>query len=359
MFFKILKMISVLSLIIFAGCAENKNAILSANMENSETGMAIFKTTSSQNSPFTKIADSAIIVISAEDMLTIVEELIVTDSSVEGTLNRIPAGPGRTFQIKVFDSTETLQYSGKSTVEVIPDTTVEVFITIRRVTGNTVIGGNIVENPIPTDGLLAYYSLNGTVQDKSGNELHGNIEEATYSFDRFLQDSSAVRFNGIDQYITVVDSPTNNFDFGQSDFSISTWIKTHSSTIGDDLVKHDVISKGDSYNTGFSLVIFQNKICACLGDIGYDGLSTDTTEINDNDWHHTAVVRESGTVKIYVDGKISYSYFFDGDVTTDRDLIIGKHGTKMQNYFEGDLDEIGIYNRSLTEEEIISLAENR
>ena len=75
----------------------NDNRIVAAGTH--ETSVASIKITMAQDSPFRRLADSAVITVSAGDMLTITQELTVTDSSVEGSIKGIPVGKARFFSL--------------------------------------------------------------------------------------------------------------------------------------------------------------------------------------------------------------------------------------------------------------------
>ena len=54
------------------------------------------------------------------------------------------------------------------------------------------------------DGLVAYYPFNGNANDESGNQLHGTVDGATLTIDRFGNIDNAYNFDGDNDYIEVV-----------------------------------------------------------------------------------------------------------------------------------------------------------
>ena len=95
---------------------------------------------------------------------------------------------------------------------------------------------------------------------------------------------------------------------------------------------------------------------------GYFG----TTPVNDGKWRHLVATRDSGGgVSLYLDGKLEPvgKIGFGGsadrtgmdDVTTHDPLLIGRHGWKDEAFYTGELDEIRIYNRALSEKEVVRL----
>lgn len=77
-------------------------------------------------------------------------------------------------------------------------------------------------------------------------------------------------------------------------------------------------------------------------------------------WRHLAAVRESGRLKLYVDGiLVATSSAFpqaDYDVTTDRPLRIG---FGQIDYFNGRISEVRVYNRALSPGQVEKLAATR
>jgi hypothetical protein len=81
------------------------------------------------------------------------------------------------------------------------------------------------------------------------------------------------------------------------------------------------------------------------------------TLISDGDWHHIVAVRDGdqNTNLLYVDGVLEKSHqtYFTGDFTNPNKINIGYYNAHPDfYYFEGSLDEITIYNRILSAEEV-------
>src|SRR2546428_2736720 len=71
---------------------------------------------------------------------------------------------------------------------------------------------------------------------------------------------------------------------------------------------------------------------------------------NDGEWHHAAAVLQSGLVKLYVDGLL-VAQDTTNPITSVRastQTIVGRIATD----FVGDIDEVFVFSRSLTEAEI-------
>ncbi|MFH2143492.1 MAG: LamG-like jellyroll fold domain-containing protein, partial [Bacteroidota bacterium] len=200
--------------------------------------------------------------------------------------------------------------------------------------------------PIQND-IVAYYPFNGDATDESGNGNDGTVNGATLTTDRFGEEKSAYEFDGIDDYIDVSNDP--DFNFGTGNFTITAWTKTNYENSTRVVAKsnHDA---DDGYQFGISTT-------AHLYLLDSDPVVRSISEVNDNNWHQIVGVRNGDLLVIYVDGvKESTESGVGGwDVSTSHTLKIGCRDGNYPTYFKGIIDDIRIYNRTLTESEIDSL----
>jgi len=83
-----------------------------------------------------------------------------------------------------------------------------------------------------------------------------------------------------------------------------------------------------------------------------------TSTLNDGSWHHVVGVDTGSTVKIYVDGVLEIDSTPAGYITpttTTNSLTIGRRSVSADSYFNGLIDEVAIWNRTLSAQEIINL----
>lgn len=175
---------------------------------------------------------------------------------------------------------------------------------------------------------------------------------------------NARQFNGTTGYISVANSPFT--DFGNSNFTISAFVQT--TTIG----QRNMIEKrlvGTIGNPGFAIVISPNGgfLASIQDDVNkVTSMSPDLSmkKINDGMWHHIAIVvdRINNRLYRYIDG-IEVSYTMDissvtGSINTTQPLEFGRYyGKGISTYFNGTLDEIKIWNRTLSASEILTEAQ--
>jgi hypothetical protein len=218
------------------------------------------------------------------------------------------------------------------------------------------------ESGIPTDSLVAYYPFNGDADDESGNGHDGTVYGATLTTDRDGNSNSAYDFDGINDYIEIPDDDDLSFGNGSEDspFSISIWINMDDAT--------DFVPFGkDGLNREYVMRFINDKIYFYLLDNslgGYIGrlYNTPITSLEGNWIHVVATYNGSGTsegIGIYlnesrVDDTDSEGGSYTAMENLGASLMIGLQEIGVI-YSNGSIDDIRIYNRVLTAEEIESL----
>lgn len=194
-------------------------------------------------------------------------------------------------------------------------------------------------------GIEAWYPGDGSMQDISGGGHHGTAQNGTgFGADQVEQ---AFEFDGINDAITLGDQ----LDRGAGDFSIEVWIKGDPGTGA----WGRILDKG--FSSGFALgrLATSRKVGFEFLASGSQGNSFGTTsDVIDNTWHHVAVVKSGTTVRIYADGVEENSETVSAaSQQNSRPLLIGFNpGEGIQGYWKGSIDELAIYNRALSAQEI-------
>ena len=203
-----------------------------------------------------------------------------------------------------------------------------------------------------SQNLVAYFPFNNNANDESGNGNHGTVYGATITTDRFGNTNSAYSFDGVDDYISIANNPNINIQTGES-FTISFWLKHNAQNNAKYMISKYKGSFGEpsyafgtgSYGDSYSWHEFTaNNGIESRGNI----------DLNDNQWHNITSVFKSGeSVTIYVDGvlDIEHSTTHVGSIINSRDLTIGC-GSNLAQFYNGSIDDIKIYNKALTTEEI-------
>jgi hypothetical protein len=207
-------------------------------------------------------------------------------------------------------------------------------------------------------GLVAYYPFNGNANDESGNGFNGITHGATLVQDRYGNANSAFQFNGVSDDITVSHDPLLTLT---QQITLTAWVKR--TRFGIDMI----VEKGGDWtlgtcNYGMSLHYINNNMFYFFFSGGWRG----TSGVNDYDWHHYAIVAQQGQQNplLYIDGELKPIEFSEGAsvinlASSSLDLHIGSQLGTYPYYGANIIDDIRIYERLLTEQEIYILAGNK
>ena len=353
--------------LMMANCKPPQQALVGA--KSNVQGIAKLKILAQANSPFKQIARSANIIISAGDMQTMTDTLMVTDSSVEGEVTGIPSGKNRCFQVNVFDSAKTKRYSGSAIADVIGDSTVLINISVNRIDGNAIINGSINENWPDTQptansvtGPTAYWSFDSmagqTFYDVTGHGYNAISTGVGLNLTSGIK-GQALNFSG-STYDVVVQNSSESFNVNK--FTIETWFNSNvdpaTGIIGaSQLFDYQLLASG--VRNGYALYIKSTGV-ADFGMASNDGsYYTDVfsqTIFKRNIWYHIVATYDSTNMKVYINGVLEGSASHPGGyVAPHANARIGCqsliNGT-IFSFLNGKLDELKFYNYVLPADSI-------
>lgn len=189
--------------------------------------------------------------------------------------------------------------------------------------------------------LKAYFTFDNTFNDVfGGNAALASGPNATFVADRNNNANSAVWFDGSNQSYAngVVDLKNSEA------ITMSFWFKPVKSTGATFLV----------YSVPYQLyyvlpdLYFNINSAASSGSAQKNGLTAGNFL---NTWHHFAGVYDGNTMFLYVDGQLAKSSVFsNGPVFSNTNFTFG--GSPVINYYESVLDDVRMYNRALSAEEV-------
>lgn len=217
-----------------------------------------------------------------------------------------------------------------------------------------------VPSYVPTDGLVGWWPFNGNANDESGNGHDCSVVEAVLSIDRFGNSSNSYTLAGATGFIR-----TNNPFYNSSiDHSVSFWIQVADSA--DQNVSffntdpHTIEAFGYNYNLNPA-----RHFHFFLGN-GLNGISGWNVALNNsfneqppitsfNDWFHYAVVLQGTQWTFYINSELVHT--FNGAQSTSSVLADVFFGNDVTNTaaINGSIDDIVLYNRALTPQEIQDL----
>ena len=182
------------------------------------------------------------------------------------------------------------------------------------------------------------------IMDYSGNNGIGTITGAVSSIGKC---GVGKRFDG-DDIITIADS--EKLDITTA-ISIVAWVRP--TQLGDVRFIFDKNTAVSNFAYRF-LKSAANKVQFTLyttGEVDRTALSVST--IGTNTYTHIAGTYDGINIKIYVNGILENTSSATGLITTSNSsLLIGKNVDNSSQNWIGDMDEIAIFNRGLTESEV-------
>ncbi|MCX6303755.1 MAG: LruC domain-containing protein [Bacteroidetes bacterium] len=197
---------------------------------------------------------------------------------------------------------------------------------------------------IPATGLIAAWHFNentGTVAGDSTGGHNGVISSATWV--NGIR-GSALEYNGSSSQVLVAAAGFNPTGNG---ISFSFWFKLDA--VGD---KGTFIFQNLKYAATMDS---QGRIVFTVYTPGMKSVNSGTgSRILDTDWHHAALTYDGSVMKIYLDGLMRTYAANTGNIqSSTADVYLGKQQTT--NTFKGIIDETLVYDRALTETEILQI----
>lgn len=211
-----------------------------------------------------------------------------------------------------------------------------------------------------TNGLILDYSFNNhNTLDESGNNNDGTPNNAELTYDRFGNPNHAYLFNGIDSRIDLPDSLVN-----MSSISISMWFKT--TTPGRILLGHQN-NELSATSSSYVPILYVRNDGRLNGQI-WDGQPGNVDQSNilvtNNIWHHVVIAGDQVEQRMYIDN--IYMSTSNVGVQVLANLIKNQIGNGVgggtwpslssgNRPFAGEIDDIKIYDRKLTQSEVTTL----
>ncbi|MDB4805128.1 immunoglobulin domain-containing protein, partial [bacterium] len=221
----------------------------------------------------------------------------------------------------------------------------------------------IIQNALDSEfsplksGIIAYYPFNGNANDESGNRNDGEVNGAILMKNRFGTQSNAYDFDGINDFIRVKDS--KDLRLANTDYTIHLWCKLKEArgSWGNPLL----FKRGQGTANGWCTFAKPSRQAGIHLSGGGATPRTNTIKaLPDDEWAAVTYVfsKQSGKMRIYINGvntPTNPQIFPSPNPETTADLVIGHDSSGDPYWLHGAIDDIRIYNRALSEEEITAL----
>jgi hypothetical protein len=213
-----------------------------------------------------------------------------------------------------------------------------------------------------SNGLVGYWSFNGydlsgtTAYDRSAQGNNATLTNGPVPTIGKL--GQALQFNGTNNYVAISDA--NSLDL-TSNGTISLWAMRKGNNLPGTFTT-SLIDKGNSdTNAAHNYSISAGKTSfgvACNLGNGVTVNSSAAYSANDNDWYNITCAWDSSNIYLYINGSLYDTTALSITPTTNGEqLIIGKaeNNPTADEYFNGLIDDVRVYNRALSADEVYKL----
>ena len=216
-----------------------------------------------------------------------------------------------------------------------------------------------VPSYVPTNGLIGWWPFNGNANDESGNGNNGSvIGGAILGNDRYGSNNSSYEIDGLNcpnPRGLSIPAVTSNV----GDYSISIWyksinpLKQYQCIINSN--PHQFIGASFNYLSSSSIAVFAGN------GTWWSSLTDSITIVNASNWNHLAIVKNGLNFQYFNNGILMQTMSFTNTFNTGNisSFVVGaisiNGGSNCYETFHGSLDDLGIWNRALTQQEITDL----
>ncbi|UVI28759.1 LamG-like jellyroll fold domain-containing protein [Paenibacillus spongiae] len=201
------------------------------------------------------------------------------------------------------------------------------------------------------NGLIAEFLFQEGCRDTGSSGIYeGQIHGAVPTADRFGNPDSAYEFDGMDDYIVIQPAPKLNRD----GFSLSVWARYGRDASFRGWNNAIVSQDGHHQRRVFQLSTQQDQVTWHRFFQSADVYIQEP--VKPGHWEHYAIVFDGSMHKLYRNGILMSEKAGGFEPNVDEPLYIGRKATDEPHFFfRGAIDDIRIYDRPLTDEEIIAL----
>lgn len=211
------------------------------------------------------------------------------------------------------------------------------------------------ETAVPLNGLVGYWPFNGNANDVSGNGNNGTVNGATLTTDRFGNTNNSYSF--IKSNILV---PNNFFDNGWLNYSVSLWFLIYDKTFQNQSIFHTSLHNGEGFDynhsTSSNKISYWKNSSTSIG--AWDIFSNNMlvyNPINNQTWYNLTLVKQGNNYSYYINGQLDKTSVASKSALNQIIGVSFGYSGATSEYLNGKLDNIGIWNRTLTQAEVVAI----
>ena len=212
---------------------------------------------------------------------------------------------------------------------------------------------SVFESVVAPAGLVGWWSGNGNAKDVKNNNDGSLLGGASFTSAKV---GDGFTFDSDDDGVTI--PPNSNLDINSGGFTAEFWMRGSKSQPQPLSALVDK-SHGFVDSTGW---VFQadrgsGKLSFSVGANGGFPTVSSLTNFLDNNFHHVAGIWDGTNIRLFVDGVLQGAAALTTPSNNSRLLNLGfaAGGGTPQRFFRGQLDELSLYSRALSEAEIRSI----
>jgi len=206
---------------------------------------------------------------------------------------------------------------------------------------------------VPTEGLIGFWSFTENANDNSGNNQNGTVVGAELTQDRFGNENSAYYFTSTNCETRIDVDLLNPVE--SDGLTVSYWVRrTGDGCIGPRVL--EFYNASENQECQFQNIESKNYVGHILNNGALLILELDP--IPSNIWIHIVYTHDSQAGRYYVNGDLVAETFVSGAPYIASDMAIGRMNHPAYDAHEGDLDDIGVWDRALSQAEITILYES-
>lgn len=201
--------------------------------------------------------------------------------------------------------------------------------------------------------LVGWWKLDdaeSTALDSSGRGNHGTLVGGPVWGEGRIR--GGLTFNGTSNYVQC--SGGTGLDV-RSALTVTMWVRTADAANGE---RNAYLMKGEfTYGMRHR---DSNEIEFYIYSLGHQYARVPVTSAFNGTWHHLAGTYDGTALRLYIDGEVQATTPWTGPINIDENYYVnfGRNSqgdSTAQWYYQGDLDEVRIYDRALSQEEIQKL----
>ncbi len=212
------------------------------------------------------------------------------------------------------------------------------------------------EISLPNTSLTLYYKFNESSGISADNaegvasrdgRLFGANSSRWQTSSAFTGAKNTLNFDGVDDYCNTNSNVMTNTD----NFTMMAWVKPNTLPVNG----WSAIAYNGTDGGGYGIGIRDGKVAGLFGTTAWH--TTNAVLPSTGTWYHIAMRRSNGTVQFFLNGKLlSYSSTTAPLSPMNRftigNMIANNETSLYDTSFDGQIDEVRVYNRSLTNQEI-------